>query len=200
MIQCIFLVHLLLFNTPLMINMGQDSQMLKLNIQSDKESYAIGESVWLKISLHNTGTKTIKIHEFFTLPADDPAKNNIKIKVQDSGGKTLARISHTMTGRAAYYPKIRSIYAGYSYLDSIQLAGTYKQKIKRKNTEMALWSLGENPEITSANEYPPMTPGTFELQVIYQVDDGHLLNLDEQERTSIWKGKLISNTIEFSIG
>ncbi len=61
MIQCIFLVRLCLFNTPLMINIDQDAQMLKLNIQSEKESYAIGESVWLKISLQNTGKKTVKI-------------------------------------------------------------------------------------------------------------------------------------------
>jgi hypothetical protein len=65
---------------------------------------------------------------------------------------------------------------------------------------MALWSLGENPEVTSANEYPPMTPGTFEVQVIYLVDDEHLVSLDEKERTTIWEGKLISNTIEFTIG
>jgi hypothetical protein len=178
--------------------MDQEALMLRLNIQSDQEIYTIGTPVWLKISLHNSGAETIKIPDFFMLPADEPTKNNLGIKVQDSEGRMLARISHTMTGRALYYPKIRPIDAGGSYHYSIQLAGTYKQKLKEKNVKIALWSLGENPEITSVNEYPPIIPGLYKIHAIYQVDDAHLISLTGEERTSIWKGKLISNTISIS--
>jgi hypothetical protein len=182
-----------------MLNINQDSPIVGLNIQSDKESYAVGESVRLRINLHNAGTETIKTPSFFILPADDPTKNNIQIKVQDSNGKTLERISHTMTGRALYYPEIELISPNDSYQNSIQIAGTYTQTRGRRNTEVALWSLGENPEVTHANEYPPMTQGMFKVQVIYQVNDEHLIRLDEEERITIWKGKLFSNTIKLSI-
>lgn len=173
--------------------------MLKLTIQTDKAAYTVGESVPLKISLKNTGADTTTVAQFFMLPADDPAKNTLKITVQDSGGKAVTRMSHILTGRALYYPRLRFIHGGESYEDFIELAGTYKGEISGKNTERALWSLGENPAVTSASEYSPMTPGTFEVQVIYHVDDRHLINLDAEKRETVWRGELTSNRIQFSI-
>ena len=174
-------------------------QELELSIRTEKSRYTVGEIVVLEINLHNTGSKTVKIMKYFMLPADDPNKNNLEIQVRDAAGNRLPRISHVMTGRALHYPDIYSINPGETYLDSFQLAGTFARRNGNKKVKKALWSLGENPEITSVNEYPIMTQGTFKVQVIYHVDKKHLISMGETESSDVWKGQLISNIIEISI-
>ncbi|MCZ7406260.1 MAG: hypothetical protein O8C67_15215 [Candidatus Methanoperedens sp.] len=175
------------------------NQELELSIRTEKSRYTVGETVRLEISLRNAGSKTVKTPKYFMLPADDPNKNNLEIQVHDAAGNRLSRISHVMTGRALYYPDIFSINPGETYLDSFQLAGTFARKIGSKEIKKALWSLGENPEITSLNEYPIMTRGTFKVQVIYHVDKKHLISLGEAESSDVWTGQLISNIIEIFI-
>jgi gamma-glutamylcyclotransferase (GGCT)/AIG2-like uncharacterized protein YtfP len=104
-----------------------------------------------------------------------------------------------LTGRSLDLPEIRSISPGETYLDSIQVAGTFAQGRGRKKIKLALWSLGEDPEMNAINEYPAMMRGNFKIQVIYHVDKQHLISLDEVERPTVWKGKLISNDIDISI-
>lgn len=189
------------FFTPGVLSMdtGHSIQELELHIQTAKASYAVGEAVCLEISLHNIGSKTIKAPKYFMLPADDTDKNNMEIQVYDALGNRLSRISHVMTGRALHYPELYSINPGEIYRDSIQLAGTFIQGRGRKKIKLALWNLGENPEITSVNEYPVMIRGTFKVQVVYHVDKQHLISLGEAESSAVWKGKLISNNINISI-
>lgn len=174
-------------------------QELELSIRTEKSRYTVGETVRLEISLSNTGSKKVRTPKYFMLPSDDPNKNNLEIQVHDDAGNRLSRISHVMTGRALYYPDIYSINPSETYLDSFQLAGTFAQRHGSKKVKKALWSLGENPEITSVNEYSIMTQGTFKVQVIYHVDKKHLISLAEAESSNIWKGQLISNIIEISI-
>jgi hypothetical protein len=95
--------------------------------------------------------------------------------------------------------QIYSVNPGDTYRNSIQLASTFVQRHGRKKVKQALWSVGENPEITSASEYPLVTQGTFKVQVIYHVDKKHLLSLGELESSTVWNGQLISNTTEISI-
>jgi hypothetical protein len=181
------------------MNPANGSAELDLFIKTAKSTYEVGESVWLEINLHNKSKEPVKILKYFMLPADDPEKNDLEVRVYDPAGKRLSRISHVLTGRALYYPQVYSLAPGESYLDSIQLAGTFTQGAGRKKNKLALWSLGENPEINSLNEYPVMRHGTFKVQVIYQVDKEHLISLSQQERSAIWKGQLISNIIDISV-
>ena len=196
MIDALFLAVALF--TPNIFNMDivQGSEELKLSIRTEKSVYVSGETVYLEVSLRNTGSKTIKAPKFFMLPADDPNKNNLDIRVYDAAGHRLSRISHTLTGRSEYYPEIRPIKPGEIYRDSIKLAGTFAQGHGRKKIKNALWSLGENPELSAANEYPFIAQGTFKVQVIYHVGKEHLMGLREAEVSTVWKGELISNTIE----
>jgi len=172
---------------------------LELNIRTQQPSYVAGESIFLEIGLHNRGPRAIKAPEYFMLPADDPNKNNLEIFVYDAGGQRISRVSHTLTGRAGYYPKIRLISPGETYSESKQIAGTFTLKQGRQKVQQRLWSLGENAEIGSANEYPVVIPGKYEVQVIYTVNQNHLISLNEAERSTIWTGRLSSNTIEILI-
>jgi hypothetical protein len=196
MINILFLAIALC--TPKISNMAtaHSTQELELSIWTEKSSYAVGETVCLEISLRNTGSKTIKTPKYFILPADDPNKNNLEIQVHDAAGNRLTRISHVMTGRALYYPEIYSISPGKIYRDSFQLAGTFLQGHGRKKVKSALWSLGENPEITLASEYPVTSQGTFKVWVLYRVDEKNLASLSPADRSTVWKGELTSNTIE----
>jgi len=191
-----FLLHFLNLSSA---GMASDSQPLKLNIQLDQESFTVGQGILLSISLSNVGNTIVNVPEFFLLPSDDPAKNNLYIMVYDSSGQRIARISHTMTGRAIYYPYIQTIPPGESYNDIISLAGTFVRKIKRKKTVSALWCFGENPEILLANEYPPVQQGTFTVQVIYQVNEKNLVTLEQEKKKEVWQGTLHSNIVKFSI-
>jgi len=181
------------------MNTANGVQELELRIKTGKSSFAIGETIRLEIALRNTGSTVIKTPKYFMLPADDRNKNNLEIQVHDLAGKRLSRVSQVLTGRSLDSPEIVSINPGETYRDSVQLAGTFARKQGRKKVEQALWSLGENPEETFASEYPSMSQGTFEVKVSYRVDESHLINLDEGERSAVWKGQLISNTIELSI-
>lgn len=185
--------------TLLIMDSAEATPALELHIQTEKAVYAVGEPVMLRISVHNRGTNRVKIPKYFMLPADDPDKNNLEIQVYESSGKRLSRISHVMTGRALYYPELYSIDPGETYQNSIQIAGRFAQGRDRKKVKLALWNLGENPEITSVNEYPPLTKGTFKIQAVYHVNEKHLSSLGEFEKSGIWKGQLISNNIEVSI-
>lgn len=179
------------------MNKAEATQEPELRIQTEKTAYTAGECIVLQISLHNSGARPVKIPKYFMLPADDPNKNNLEIQVYEGSGKRLSRISHVMTGRALYYPELISLGPGETYQDSVQVAGRFAQGRDRK--KVTLWNLGENPEITSVNEYPPVTRGTFKIQAFYHVNETHLTSLRESEKSGIWKGKLISNTIEVSI-
>lgn len=181
------------------MNTVHAGQKLELHIQTEGASFEVGEPVYLEISLRNTGKEPVKALKYFMLPADDANKNNLEIQVYDAAGNRLSRISHVLTGRALYYPEIYSISPGDAYRDLIQLAGTFIQRDGRKKIKKALWCLGENPEITSASEYPSVTPGNFKIRVIYHINNIHLVSLNELESSSIWKGQLISNTIEISM-
>jgi len=174
------------------------TQALKLKIWTEERNYAVGESIILAMEVRNAGNRPIRLSEFFMAPADDPLKNNLEVHVTDDAGKHLSRVSGVLTGRLEFYPQIQSIDPGEAYRDSIQLAGTFVRKKGRKKVTQALWSLGENPELYMS-EYPPMTPGDFQVQVIYRVNEKHLISLNEAERTEVWRGELVSNTIELSI-
>lgn len=152
----------------------------------------------LVIELRNGGNGPIRVSKFFLVPADDPYKNDLEIQVTDHAGKRRSRISHVLTGRLEFYPQILSLDPGETYRESLQLAGTFVRKKGRSEVEQALWSLGEDPEIY-ASEYPPITPGTFRVQVIYRVNEKHLISLNEAERATVWQGELGSNIIEISI-
>ena len=199
MSEILLLAFVLFAPDILNMNMAQGNQELELSIRTEKSSYAVGETVLLEISLRNTGSKTINVLKYFMLPADDPNKNNLEIQLYDDAGDRISRISHVMTGRALYYPELRSINPGEAYRDSIRLAGTFTQKHGRKKVKQALWSLGENPEITDASEYPLMARGAFKVQVIYHVGKKQLISLDEAKGSTVWQGQLISHTIEISI-
>src|SRR5262245_13777868 len=117
---------------------------LELNIRTQQPSYVAGESVFLEIGLHNRGARAVNVLEYFMLPADDPNKNNLEIFVYDAGGQRISRVSHTLTGRADYYPKIRSISPGETYRESKQIAGTFTLKKGRRKVQQRLWSFGED--------------------------------------------------------
>jgi hypothetical protein len=185
--------------TPLIMDTVQSFKELELRIQTEKAVYAVGESIFLDVGLLNTGSKTLKTLKYFMLPADVPTRNNLEIQVYDAAGNRLSRISHVLTGRSLDLPEIRSISPGETYLDSIQVAGTFAPGRGRKKIKLALWSLGEDPEMNAINEYPAMMRGNFKIQVIYHVDKQHLISLGEVERPAVWKGKLISNDIDISI-
>jgi hypothetical protein len=185
--------------TPLIMDTAQSFQELELRVQTEKAAYAVGESIFLDISLLNTGSKKLKTLRYFMLPADVPIKNNLEIQVYDAAGHRLSRISHVLTGRSLDLPEIRSISPGEIYLESIQVAGTFTQGRGRKKVKLALWNFGEDAEINSINEYPVMTRGKFKIQAIYRVDKQHLNSLSESESSTIWKGQLISTPIDISI-
>lgn len=174
-------------------------QTLEFRIAAGKDSFSVGEPVRLTLELRNTGASPVKLPKFFMLPADAPGKNTLEIHVRDQAGRRLTRISHVLTGRALYYPETVSIDAGAVYQQSLQIAGTFMQKQDRKKIERALWSLGEDPVVASANEYPPMSSGAFRVEAVYRVEDRHLLNLDKAERPTVLQGELISNTIDILI-
>jgi hypothetical protein len=181
------------------MNTAAHTEQVTLSIRTGKSSYAVGEAVWLEIGLHNTGTTTVKVLKYFRLPADDPNKNNLEIQLFDAAGNRLSRVSNVLTGRALYHPEIRPINPDETYSESLQLAGTFNRRSGRKAVKQALWVFGENPEITSVNKYPLMTPGTFKVKVIYHVYAKQLASLGETESSTIWMGELISNTIEISV-
>jgi hypothetical protein len=199
MIHFILLAHVFILINLLNMHAPYNAQMLKLSIQTEKAAYATGEPIWLEISLFNAAASQVRVSKYFMLPADDPNKNNLEIQVYDTAGNRVSRISHTMTGRAIPYPEILGIGPGDTYKDSIRLAGTFLQKKGRKKVEVALWSLGENPQITDANEYPSMLPGTYTVQVSYRVNKKHLISLPETESLAVWQGQLTSNTLQISI-
>ena len=173
---------------------------LSLRLRTENPAAAVGDSIRLELGLHNAGTMPIKTPKFFIMPSDDPAKRNLDIEVTDSAGKRLSRTGHVMTGRALYYPEIQVIGAGETYRESIPLAGTFTQKDGgRKRVTVALWSFGENPEVASANEYPPVAPGAYTVRIVYRVSKEHLNKLGEDQRTSIWTGRLVSNPVEITI-
>lgn len=186
-------IVLLAFN---MSNVNSSSQDLELSIRTQKSRYAVGEAIFLEIGLSNNGGKEIRILKYFMLPADDPHKNNLTIHVYDEAGDSLSRVSHVLTGRALYRPQIHSLSPGETYSEALQVAGTF---VHKKET-VAFWNLGEDPVLASANEYPKVTPGKFKLQVVYLIDKSHLTSLTESESAGVWNGKLISNTLEISIG
>ena len=172
---------------------------LELKIKADKRDYLVGESVFLEMSLLNTGNDGIRIARFARVPSDDPIKNNFEVFVYDADGGRITRLSHVMTGRALYYPEILSIAPGETYRESIQLAGTFKRKNGGKKLKpQALWSLGEDPELY-VSEYRTMAAGAFRVEVIYRVTAQHLISLSEAERAAVWQGELQSNTVEFLI-
>lgn len=181
------------------MNATQGAQELELVIRTSKARFSVGERIDLEISLHNTASVPIKTPTYFMLPADDPRKNNLEIEISDVGGNRLSRIGHVMTGRAVHYPEIRTIKPGETYRDSKQIAGTFIQARDKKKIKQALWSFGENPEVTSVNEYPPMAQGSFMVRVVYRVNQQHLTGLEKAESSTVWKGQLISNMIEVSI-
>jgi hypothetical protein len=172
---------------------------LELSIRTEKPEYALGEAVWLDVGLRNTGRHTIHALKYFMLPADDPGKNTLEIHLHDAAGHRISRVSHVMTGRAINYPQIIAIDPGETYRESRQLAGTFPQQAGSTRERRALWSFGENPAITSASEYPAVTPGIFRVHVSYHVDTRHMVSLSEATRSTVWEGRLISNTIEIAI-
>ncbi|HMH53881.1 MAG TPA: hypothetical protein VK548_26855 [Candidatus Acidoferrum sp.] len=172
---------------------------LELSIRTEKSSYAIGEPVFLEIGLRNTGSRPIKVLRYFVLPADDPNKNNVEIHIYDPAGNRVSRVSHVLTGRALYQPQTHSIGSGETYRDSLRVAGAFALRDSGTERTQALWSLGEDPEITAASEYPRVTRGRFTARVVYRVDDNHLMGLTEAESRTVWKGQLTSNTIEISM-
>lgn len=172
---------------------------LSLRIRAESASVTVGESIDLEVALHNAGSTPVKTTRFFLMPSDDPDKRNLEIELSDFAGNRLARIGHVMTGRAVYYPEIRLIGAGETYRESIPLAGTFTQKGGRKRVKRALWNFGENPEVLSANEYPPVTPGRYTVRIVYRVSKEQLDRLSENERSTIWTGRLVSNPLEITI-
>jgi hypothetical protein len=187
------------FNIWNMNTAAHSPEELKLSIRTQKSTYAVGEAVYLEIGLRNTGTTPIKVLKYFRLPADDPSKNNLEIQVYDAGGNPLSRVSHVLTGRALYYPETRVIKPEESYGESIQLTGTFNRRSGDKTVSQAIWIFGENPEITSVNEYPLMTRGTFKVKIVYHVYAKQLANLGEAEGSTVWIGESISNTIEITV-
>lgn len=177
---------------------AHETHDLELGIRPDKAGYVVGEAIFLDISLRNVGSQVVKVPTYFIVPADDPDKNNLEIRVYDANGNRLSRVSDVLTGRLLYHPQIYEIDPGQAYRDSVQVAGTFTQSQRRKKIGQPLWSLGEDPELT-ATEYPPVTPGTFKLQVAYHVTQRHLISLSEAERSTVWQGQLTSNIIEISI-
>ena len=153
----------------------------------------------MTLTLRNVGERPVGLAKFFMLLADDPGKNTLEILVIDPAGRRVTRISHVLTGRAVYYPQRVPPNAGARYQEAVQIAGTFAQKHGRKTIERALWNLGEDPAEASANEYPPMLAGTFNVAAVYHVDDRHLVSLDAAERPYVWRGELKSSTTEIVV-
>jgi hypothetical protein len=172
---------------------------LEFRIVASEQRFSVVEPIWLTLTLRNVGERPVGLAKFFMLPADDPGKNTLEIRVTDAAGQRVTRISHMLTGRALYHPQTVLLDAGARYQEAVQIAGTFAQKHGRKTIERALWNLGEDPAEASANEYPLVSAGTFNVTAVYHVDDRHLINLDAAERPAVWRGELKSNTTEIVV-
>jgi hypothetical protein len=174
---------------------------LGFSINLSKKIYAIGESIFIDVTIASMIPKEILIRQYFLLPADDP-RNNIKFEITDNKGQKIKRISHTTTGRSLTqsWQMIKKLEEKQSYTQTFQVAGTYKKKLKRKIFTRPLWSLGESPEI-NINEYPVQQKGEYQIIAIYHnTDDGR--NWPEEfwdRKQKVWTGELISNAIEIKV-
>jgi hypothetical protein len=172
-----------------------------LSIKSNKRRYAIGESIFVDVTTENLSSQEIKILRYLLLPADDP-RNNINFGLTDSNRQQVARISHTITGRALVqlWMMVETLQEKRAYTQTFQLAGIYERKLNRKTALKPLWSLGENPE-ESINEYPIQQKGKYQIVAIYQnTDDGSKWPEEYWDRgQTVWTGKLISNTISIEV-
>jgi hypothetical protein len=173
---------------------ARDIEDVTLTIHTGKAGYKVGEAIDLAVTLSNSGTKPMNVLKFVMLPADAPGKNNLKIQVHDAGGNLLSRVSDVLTGRALYYPEEQTLAPGETYTSSFRVAGTFARPENRDNQKHALWSLGEDPEICS-NEYPPMTPGKFSIQAMYEVGEQQWEGSHKTNDIKSWTGQLVSNTV-----
>ena len=173
-----------------------------LKIKSNKERYALGESIFVDVMTENLSSEEIKIRRYLLLPADDP-RNNIKFEITDSNGQQIVIKSHTLTGReeVPLWEMVEKLKENQTFTQTFQLAGMYKSKVKNiPSTLEPLWSLGENPE-DSINEYPIQQKGKYQIIAIYQnTDDGSKWPEEYWDREqTVWTGKLISNTISIEV-
>ncbi len=182
--------------------MNSQHVALELRIKPGKERYAIGESIYIEVTIKNLSPEIVLIRQYLLFPSDDP-RNNIIFKITDNRGQQIKRKSHTLTGRSLVQPwrMLEELETTQSYIQRFQLAGTYKRRIKRKTSMKPLWSLGENPEITLINEYPVQQKGKYKITVIYHnTDDGR--NWPQQfwdRKQKVWTGELVSNKIEIEV-
>jgi hypothetical protein len=190
---------LLLFASLQLMSTSASPQELALHIESAAPAVAVGEEIRLVVSLQSPAA--VKVAKFFMSPGNERSKSSLEIQVHDEAGRRIARASHVMTGRALHHPQVTTAGPGETYRESIQLAGTFsmKQGSSRKKLARPLWSFGEDPATTSASEYPAMTAGTFKVTAVYRVDDPYLVSLDEAQRAELWRGELVSNTIELVV-
>lgn len=175
---------------------------LKLSIKSNQQKFAIGESIFVEVTIENLSTESILIRQFLLLPADDP-RNGVKFEITDDKRQQLKRISHTMTGRNLVQPweMIEALGEKQTYTRTFQLSGMYQRKSNKKTYLKPLWSLGETLDKNSLNEYPIQQKGKYKIYAVYHnTDDGR--NWPEQfwdRKQKVWIGELISNTIEIEV-
>ena len=172
-----------------------------LKIKSNKERYALGESIFVDVTTENLSSEEIKIRQYLLLPADDP-RNNIKFEITDSNGQQMVIKSHTFTGRedVPLWEMIEKLKENQTFTQTFQLAGMYERKSNTETAFTPLWSLGENPE-ESINEYPTQQKGKYQIIAIYQnTDEGSKWPQEYWDREqTVWTGKLISNTISIEV-
>lgn len=179
------------------MNSSANPQGLQLRIDSAAPAVAVGEEIRLVLSLHSESA--VKLARFFMSPGDERSKSSLEIQVHDQAGRRIARTSHVLTGRALHYPEVITVGPGESYRESIQLAGSFVVEPGPGRSRRPLWNFGEDPAVTSASEYPPMTAGTYTVTARYRVDEAYLINLDQPQAAAVWRGELVSNAIELQV-
>lgn len=173
---------------------------LTLRIETPKREYSVGDPIEVSVSVENTGLDGVMVRKFVLLPADDP-RNTVGFKISEAGGRKLARVSHTMTGRALLWPAVARLTRNKSYTKSFRLAGTYRRRVGKKVIKGPLWCFGEHPGILVANEYPVQRAGVFFVTAVYRNrDDGRKWPKSVGIGSgSVWTGRVVSNTLTLRI-